>query len=142
MAPIELSMTERKVLSYLSRGASRDSAAAKIASFFNITANDALGAIASLRKQNLVIESKNVGSGVIVLATNPLKVKSSMLDQEVVEALRNGEMSAKASGFKRKAFTTDPNTGEIRDANAAPKAPKNETKNQKKGADLGFDIDE
>jgi hypothetical protein len=137
MVQVELTDDERKVLSYISRGVSKDTAAEKIGKFFSMSHNDVLGAISSLRKKNLVIESKGVASGVVVYATSPITVKSSMLDQQVVDMLKEGERGVRASGFKRKTFTTDPDTGEVLDEHKAK-----QREGRKGAADLGFDLEE
>jgi hypothetical protein len=138
MPDVALSDTERKVLSYVSRGVSKDTAVSKISTFFSLTTNDALGAINSLRKQGLVIESKGI-SGVTVYTTSPLKVKQAMLDQQVLTLLKEAEQGGRASGFKRKTYTTDVETGEVMDEERAKR--KIHSGAQKKSrADLGFDL--
>jgi hypothetical protein len=138
MPDVQLTETERKVLSYIHRGVSKDTAVQKIGTFFTMTPNDVMGAINSLRKQNLVIESRGVGAGVVVYTTSPLKVKSSMLDPHVIELLKEAEQGGRASGFKRKAYTTDPDTGEVMDETVA----KRKESAKKAVPDLGFDLAE
>lgn len=121
----DFSDEERKVLSYLSRGASKDAATSKIAAFFGMKTMDAQVVIDRLRKQGYVIESKGV-SGVVVYTTSPLKVKRAMLDERIVQQLTDLERGTSASGFKKKTF--DANTGAVVE------------EKKRKESDLGFDI--
>lgn len=138
MPDISLSDAEKKVLSYISRGVSKSTAVDKISKFFSMTPNEVMGAINSLRKQNLVIENQGVGAGVVVYTTSPLKVKPTMLDQQVLTLLKEAEQGGRASGFKRKAYTTNPDTGEVMDEETA----KRKIQAKKASPDLGFDIEE
>ena len=61
-----------------------------------------------------------------------------MIDQQVIALLKEAEQGGRASGFKRKAYTTDPDTGEVMDEDAA----KRKTAAKKATPDLGFDIEE
>lgn len=137
MPDVQLSDSEKKVLSYVSRGVSKDSATEKITKFFNFTTNDVLGALATLKRQGLIIESRGI-SGVTVYTTSPLKVKQAMLDPQVIALLKEAEQGGRASGFKRKAYTTDPDTGEVMDEDMA----RQKVKAKKAVPDLGFDIEE
>ena len=137
MPDVTLSDIEKKVLSYLSRGASKDTAIEKISKFFGFTTNDVTGAINSLKRQGLVIESRGI-TNVIVYTTSPLKVKQSMIDQQVIALLKEAEQGGRASGFKRKAYTTNPDTGEVMDEDTA----KRKVQAKKATPDLGFEIEE
>lgn len=137
MPDVQLSDIERKVLSYIHRGVSKDTAIEKISAFFTMTTNDVMGAIGTLKRQGLVIESKGI-SGVTVLTTSPLKVKQAMLDQQVITLLKEAEQGGRASGFKRKAYVADPDTGEVMDETTA----KRKEREKKAVPDLGFDIEE
>ena len=123
---------EKNILSYISRGISKQSAAEKIALFFNMKTFDVNPVIEKLKRGGFVIESKGV-AGVTVYMTSPLKVKPAMLDERIIERLKEAEQGGKAAGFKRKTFTTDVDTGEIVEATKKKKI-------VKKQADLGFDV--
>jgi hypothetical protein len=124
----QLTELDKKVLSYCSRGISRDGAAEKIAKYFDVKNADVSDSIKRLKNHGFIIENK--ATGVTVLTTSPLKVKSSMLDKKIVENLADKERSAKASGFKKHTFNVD--TGEIEEAG--------KKKEKKKETDLGFDV--
>lgn len=124
MPDVSITDFERKVLSYCSRGVSKDTAEAKIALFFGVKATDVRPAIDKLKRSGLIIES--TGVGVPVLTTSPLKVRSSMLDNQVIEQLTTNERSPKAAGYRKKTF--DVNTGSL-------------DKPVKKEIDLGFDLE-
>ncbi len=129
MTDQQFSDMERRVLSYISRGVSRDTAVQKIATFFGIKAAEVQPVVDKLRRGNFVIESKGI-SGVVVYTTSPLKVKQAMLDQGVIEQLKASEGGAKAGGFKKKTF--DIHTGAV----AAE-----DGKKAKRSVDLGFDVE-
>ena len=123
----QLTELDRKVLSYCSRGISKDGADEKISGFFNVKARDVGESLRKLKDHGFIIENK--ATGVTVLTTSPLKVKQSMLDEHVVETLAEKERGTKASGFKRTSFNVD--TGEIEDLSK---------KKPKKKGDFGFDV--
>jgi len=124
----QLTDLDRKVLSYCSRGISKDGANEKIATFFNAKSVDVGESLKKLKDHGFIIENK--ATGVTVLTTSPLKVKQSMLDQHVVETLSEKERGTKAAGFKKTSFNVD--TGEIVDLT--------KKKEPKKKGDLGFDV--
>jgi DNA-binding MarR family transcriptional regulator len=128
MTPTEFSNDERRVLSYLSRGASKDTAVRKIATFFKIDPGSVQSIIDKLRRDNFVIESRSI-SGVVVYTTSPLKVKQAMLDPLIIAQLTEMERGTRASGFKKQAF--DANTGAV---------VAEDSRKKKKESDLGFDI--
>jgi hypothetical protein len=134
MPDVQLSEDERKVLSYCARGASTKTAEERISTFFQMPPLTVRAVLNKLRQQGLVIESKGV-AGISVYQTSPIKVRSSMIDQRVVEQLVEMERGAKAGGFKKKTF--DPETGAVTEERPAAK-PKPAAK---KGVDLGFDIE-
>jgi len=137
MPDVTLSDTEKKVLSYISRGVSKDLASEKITKFFGFTTNDVLGAIGTLKRQGLIIESRGI-SGVTVYTTSPLKVKQAMLDHQVIALLKEAEQGGRAAGFKRKAYVADPDTGEVMDEDSA----KRKQAAKKAVPDLGFELEE
>ncbi len=130
MPEFELTDLEKKVLSYCSRGVSKTTAVEKMSEFFGVKTGDIMGALDKLRRHGLVIESRSV-AGVTVYMNSPLKVKSAMIDQRIVETLKEMEQGGKAVGFKKHTFTADPDTGEIKPAGQ---------KKKPKESDLGFDI--
>lgn len=130
---VELNESERRVLSYCSRGVSRDMAVDRIAEFFGMKSMEVQEILKKLKFQGLIIESKGI-AGVTVIITSPLKVKQSMLDQKVVDMLAQKERGAKAGGFKRKTF--DPNTGAVVESSKSSK-PVEKTNNN-----LGFDLED
>jgi DNA-binding MarR family transcriptional regulator len=130
MADIELTETERKVLSYTARGVAKEQAVSKISDFLGLSANDVMGALNSLKKKSLVVESKGGTSTLSVLTNNPLKVKAAMLDPAITKALTEKERGTKAGALKKKTVLND-RTGEIHEIDRRAKPP----------ADLGFDLE-
>ncbi len=139
MVDIPLSDAERKVLSYTARGVASGQAVDKISAFLGMPPNVVLGTLNSLRKQNLVVESKSGTATLSVLTNNPLKVRASMLDSSITTALTNKEHGVKAGSLKKASYSQDMHTGEIRDANAPVRNTSAQTK--KPGIDLGFELD-
>ena len=113
MVDIPLSETERKVLSYTARGVATSQAVDKISAFLGMPPNEVLGAINSLRKQNLVVESKSGTATLSVLTNNPLKVKAAMLDTNITSALTAKEHGTRAGELRKATYVQDPRTGEI-----------------------------
>lgn len=130
MSDVQLTDTERRVLSYCSRGVNKASAEEKIGEFFLMKPMDVRPVLEKLKRQGLVIEAKGP-AGIAVYQASPLKVRSALLDQRVVQQLAEMERGTKAGGFKRKTF--DPDTGIVVDE---PKAP------AKRSSDLGFDLND
>lgn len=129
MPDVELSATERKVLSYTARGVAKEQAVSKISDFLGLSANEVMGALNSLKKKSLVVESKGGTSTLSVLTNNPLKVKSAMLDPAITKALTEKERGTKAGSLKKTVLND--RTGEIHELR----------KGEKKPVDLGFDIE-
>lgn len=125
----QLTEVDKKVLSFVSRGVNKAAAIEKISEFFQLKQPIVQETIARLKMHGLIIESQRV-AGVSVYMTSPLKVKSTMIDQQVVDQLAKIEKGTKASGFKHHTFNVD--TGEIEDAG--------KKKEKKKDSGLGFDI--
>jgi hypothetical protein len=133
MTDSELTETDKKILSYCSRGASKQTAVEKMSEFFSMKTGDVMATLDKLRRLGLVIESRSV-AGVTVYMTSPLKVKSAMIDQRVITALKELEQGGKAAGFKKHTFSTNVETGEIVSGEARHSQ-------KKSGPDLGFDIE-
>jgi hypothetical protein len=129
--PDALTDAERKVLSYCYRGTNKSTAEEHIATFFAMQPMDVRATIDKLRRQGLLIESKGI-AGVSVYQASPIKVRAAMIDQRVVEQLKEMERGGKAAGFKKRTF--DPDTGIVSDVSKPKPA-------AKKTADLGFDVE-
>jgi hypothetical protein len=126
--PDQLTDDERKILSYCYRGVNKLNAEEKIGAFFGMKPFDVRTIVEKLRRQGLIVESKGV-AGVNAYQASPIKVRSAMIDERIVEQLKAAEQGGKAGGFKRHTF--DPDTGALTTG---------EKKIEKKPADLGFDI--
>lgn len=135
MAETPLTDVERRVLSYCSRGVGKASAEEKIGEFFQMGYLEVRPVLEKLKRQGLVIEAKGI-AGIVVYQTSPIKVRSRMLDQQVVQQLTEMERGARAGGFKRKTF--DPDTGAV---GVQPAAQRKQQPAEPKG-DLGFDLND